>query len=218
MTFDLSQGALPDAIDLELVLLGVLDERVDESVLATDQAALAEATALFERLAPPLPRATPVRDSPVEPVRWWRIAVAVSLPLAAAALLVAWTVLQPADDGVRAMGSRAGLAVDVRTADERLWLSVTPETGGYVSVATLQEDGRVSVLVSGDAMPVSAGVSTPVDGVVRLDGYTGREWLILERTASPLPPAAVERRAAALLPDPTRSRSADRWVMEVTDR
>ncbi|MCB9678963.1 MAG: hypothetical protein H6737_27930 [Alphaproteobacteria bacterium] len=211
MTFVASTGDAPDAIDLELARLGGLDpaqtarvEAAARAELADEAAALGRAEALFAA------RARPLRTP--SPRRYW---AAGALAVAAAVALVA---LWPGSDGLRRMGGAAdGLSVEVRpgTADDVLFVGVTPAADGWLTVATVQEDGHVSVLVSGETLAARAGAPVDVDGQIRLDGFAGREWLVVRRTDAPLQPGDAEQWMRGTLPDPATHRGSDTWVMEV---
>ena len=171
--------------------------------LQADREALEDSLALFVASARPL---RPPRRA------WPRAAIAAGFLLAAAALF--WVVGPGAPSALRPMGARTALDVAVQHDGAGLFLAVTPSRDGFLSVATVQEDGHVSPLVSGRTLPARAGERVPVDGRIRLDGYDGREWVVVLRTDSPLASSDLTTAARSLLPRPRSG--PDRWVMEVT--
>lgn len=146
----------------------------------------------------------------------------VSLAAAAAALL--WLAL-PEEPAYRPMGRteidvlrlRAGEPVEpserVLGGDE-LALTLVPEGTRFVSVATLQEDGAVSLLVASEE--VAGGQRFEVPGRIALDSYQGREWLVVLAASERDGAADIEREIRGLLPDPVAHAADERWVIEVT--
>lgn len=217
----------PDEFDLELLRLGAIDD--PERAAAIEAAAagpLAAADdemqvykAYWEAHRPPLP--APEASTP-----WWRSRGAAVFAMAALVLLVLGTALrEPTQDGVRSMG---GLPVDVvatrsgeladggfRSGDQ-LRLALVPPADGYLDVATVEEDGTVSLLAV--AQPVRAGERFALAGAIRLDDTAEREWLVVELVEHPRSAAATESALRGLLPKASAWASDHRWVQEVTRR
>ena len=222
----------PDELDLELLHLGAIDDPARaaqiEAAAAGPLAAAAEElrayAAYWKAHRPPLPLPEAPTASP-----WWRSRGLVVAAMAALVLLALMSPLQPTrQDGVRSMG---GLPVDVlptrdgellpdglhRLHDgDELRLSLTPPADGYLDIATVEEDGRVSLLVVGQR--VRAGERFALAGAIRLDDTTQREWLVVELVERPRSAAAAEAAFRDLLPQPSPSPSTHRWVQEVTRR
>lgn len=118
----------------------------------------------------------------------------------------------PAVDLAR-MRAGAPLAVDAPLqAGDQLEVTLVTHAPRYVTVATLQMDGSVSLLVVSQHVP--AGARFEVPGRIALDGYARREWLVVLTDSDPVAPITAEDRFRALLPEPASG--PDVWVTEVT--
>lgn len=212
-----------DEFDLELLEAGA--ELSPERISAVQQDAtldparneIAQIRSWWATHRPALPVRAPVST----PNRWvlWGTALAI----AATVLLVVGPMLN--EHPYRAMGEpeidllriRAGLPVEsteaVRAADQ-LSVSLVPEETRYVTVATLQEDGAVSLLVVSERIPAGSRFELP--GRMVLDGYAGREWLVVSTAAESQGSSALDAELRALLPEPSAHESAERWVIEIT--
>lgn len=209
----------PDEFDLELELAGEpLDPEVARA-LGADRSldpARAEIEALrgwWEHYRPPLPVPPPPRR------RSWAWLAPIAAIAAVVLVMVAW----PRDPGYTPRGvpevdvwrTRAGAPVDSTApfqGGDRLGLALVLDRTAYVTVAALQEDGRVSPLVTG--REVRSGARFQVPGAVALDGYSGREWVVVLATPAPLAEEQLVQQVDALLPTPRSG--PGRWVIEVT--
>ncbi len=214
----------PDAIDVELFLLGaVQDPEQRAQIRAAMEGPLAEEVneieayqALFRAEARPL---TPSRP------RWYGW----GLPALLAAAVALLFVLAGRPTGLRSMGT-TGLSVDVQVsraerpipsdaplrAGDLLSIALTAPSDGWLHVGVIQEDGQAFALVAGEDHPVEAGEPTRLAGAVRLDNWTGRDWLVVAVLSEPLEPLRWEGAMASLLPDPVADAPPDWYVMDVT--
>ncbi|HHO53221.1 MAG TPA: hypothetical protein ENK18_20690 [Deltaproteobacteria bacterium] len=212
-----------DEFDLELQLAGA--ELDPELIRALEQAPhlapvrdeIATLEGWWARHRPPLPRPGP-------PV-WWRVGLGAGAVLALAAALLLF--LQPpapepmfrargatAVDLVRLQGSvPIGPSEPVQDG-EQLSVSLIPDEPSYVSVATLQRDGRISLHVT--SAPTGAGERFELPGRLLLDGYRDREWLVVLTLDQPLDRAEIEARLHELLPEPSLHRGPGIWTVELT--
>lgn len=229
-----------DLFDLELRLAGAMEDPASADRAAQIDAAprfdearaeIAQIEAWWARARPPLTAPDRAPEVPVVRLvrrrpRWAGLAaVGAGLALAAGALVA----VLPAgvDSESHGFTARGGQGLDiVRTragatvpreqpiqAGDQLQVGLFTEDGGYISVTTLQDDGAVSLLAVG--VPVTRGTFYRMQGRIALDGYTGREWLVVEQTDAPPSTIALEERVRSLLPDP--SERADRSVVEVVE-
>lgn len=203
-------GPEPDEFDLELELAG------EPSRGASSDPSLAPARAEIEAY-----RAYwTAHRRPLLVVRrrrWpW---VVVALAAAAAVLLAVW----PSQPAFQARG-HPSVAVS-RIRDERpvepgepvlpgdeLAVALVVDGPRFVSVASLQDDGTVELLLVG--RPASPDRSFEVPGRIALDAWPGREWLVVVASPEAATPDAVRASVLALLPDPRSG--PDRWVTEIT--
>ena len=218
----------PDEIELELLVAGALDDDPDRRAAAVLAASgdLSEIAADLERFragwAPSaLPR--PIAPAPANTNRWYG-----ALALLAAVALLAILAWRTPDDGIRPMGglpvdlvvARAGAAMDPSTplaAGDLLDLALVAPRPGYLYVATVQDDGQVTVLYH-TVEPLRAGQRFDLPGAIELDAYAGREWLVVVMTNTPPAESLLVETVGDMLPEPGAAASSTLWVREVTRR
>jgi hypothetical protein len=218
-----------DEFDLELMLAGAPTEPDLAKRLATDPTLgpardeLAAMQQWWAQNRPPLaeaPRAAP--RSSRAPLRWAMGGLA-----AAAALLLVVSMPTPepstprpgfiigrgsGDIAVDVEHTRAGQPVDgAYAAGDQLALSFVSNEPGFASVYTVQDNGSVSVLTVGARVDPAAAFRL---GPIALDGYAGREWLVVDVTDAPRTADEVRETAQAELPKPHGDE--DQWVSEIT--
>jgi hypothetical protein len=208
----------PDPFSVDLEALGVeLSPEASAAIaadpaLAAERAELAALEAWWVRAGPPLVAPPPVVAAPAR--RWPVLLGGVALFGAlAASLLLAIEPSGPDPQGVlvQARGGldvavvpmRAGVPLEagepLRPGDE-IDVRIVAEERGQVAIAT------VSGLVAGAAVDAGAAYRPP--GRVRLDGYSGAEWLVVwVGAAVPAGHAEIQAAARALLPDPLAAAS-----------
>lgn len=164
---------------------------------------------------------TPLPVAPSSPARRWAWSIGIAM-VAACLLLARWI---PSPAPYRAMGmpeidvmrTRDGQPVeasDVMRGGDRLSVALAPDAARYVTVATLQEDGVVSLLVTAQRVPEGSRFELP--GQMVLDDYTGREWLVVSTSPDPSSKNALIAEMQSLLPDPSAHASDMRFVTEIT--
>jgi hypothetical protein len=63
---------------------------------------------------------------------------------------------------------------------------------------------------------VDGGRRFELPGRVALDGYRGREWLVIQTHSEPQGRPLLEQRLRSLLPEPAAHAGSDTFVFEVT--
>jgi hypothetical protein len=210
-----------DEFDLELLEAGAeLDPARRRAVLsdpslAPARAELAAARGWWLRHQPGLPQRSPALGA--------RGAMGAAVVVAAIVLLL--LVFSGDGRGVRPMGVPAADVWRVRDGQlldpseeilrgDQLSVALLPEKTSWLTVATLQQDGQVSLLVL--EQKVQRGQRFELPGRIELDAYAGREWLVVYTHSEPLGRAELEQRLRALLPEPGTHAGEDRFVVEVT--
>ncbi|MBX2798011.1 MAG: hypothetical protein KTR31_10090 [Myxococcales bacterium] len=211
-----------DEFDLELEIAGadLPQERLErlwrDTSLDPARAEIAASEAWWLRHRPAL------RAAPQPPPRWrgWMMAAAV-----AAAVLLAWVLLQPTEPASPDVRPRGVGGVDVgwvrdgapmqpgtliRSGDQ-LSVQLSTEPGRMVYVATLQDDGEVFVL---QAEPSDAQGRFVLSGRAQLDDFEGREWLVVVSREQRVRQNVLRAELQRLLPEP--GPGPGRWVVEVT--
>lgn len=238
-------GETPDEIDLELLEAGALDDpEVQARVRAAAAGALrqeaedlAEARRAWSASRRPLlPQAVDANPAAPEaeavggPPRAGRgrrvrsLALWAGLAAAAALAVVALRGGPPAptdpEPALRRMGAALPIAVTRAGAADGPWregdtlsLAVGVDVAGELVVATLQEDGAVAIH---DTAPVEAGSRYATPGALALDGYAGREWVVVLVAPEGLSVAAREEAVRALLPDPASACQGSCGALDVT--
>ena len=212
-----------DEFDLELQMAGAdLDPAVLRALeraehLAPARRSIASMRRWWIREAPPWPHRV---RSPWRPAAPFAAAVA----MAAALLLVLadpWTDRAPyrargeaTVDWGRIRGDAPLEATEPTRAGDHLFVALIPDADRYVSVATLQADGAVSLHVVSAA--VAAGQDFSLPGRIALDDYGGREWLVVLANDRPAHRGPIEAQIRAMLPNPGAHADPAGWTVEVT--
>ncbi len=186
-----------DAIARELRMLGGLDDAdLDDPELQAAREVFATRAEPFDALAGSArwSRPHPISPSP----RRAAVILAIAAGLAITALASQTSEPEPSVPALRPMGgSPADLAVQLVSgpgdAGALRLRAVLPEDAepGWLTVATVQDDGSSFVLASGTSHPAGPG-EVWLDGRIRLDDYPGREWLVVTHGPQPLSDHAVQ--------------------------
>jgi len=232
----------PDEVDAELYRAGAIKDdadrrRINQALsgpLAKSEAELSDIDKLWAD-APPLQlQSGKVLRLHKRPE--YRLRSLITLTAAAAALaafLGAWMYAAPQQQtpSIRSMGQmavdlvveREGKNINFTEAGfkegDRLSINITAPRPGYGTLATLQEDGQIFILARSDEhRPLYTDQGLSPSGLVELDGYSGREWLIFVLDPEYSSAGDVEYRIRSYLPDPSTSRRPDVWVFDLSRR